>query len=159
MAEVYILLGGNLGDKSKIFADTIKQISEKIGPVKRRSSVYVTESWGFTSAPFWNQALICDTDLLPHDVLTQSQAIEKAMGRIEKSTRYIARVMDIDLLFYNDLQINSAGLTIPHPRMQDRKFVLIPLNEIAAGKRHPVSGLTVAEMLSLCQDELRVERL
>ena len=159
MAEVYILLGGNLGDKPKIFEDTRKQISERIGYVTRLSSVYVTEPWGFTSELFWNQALIAETKLTPYEVLKQSQAIEITMGRITKSTHYIARVMDIDLLFYDELQLNTPNLTLPHARMQERKFVLIPLNEIAPDKRHPVSGLSIGEMLRKCPDLLKVERL
>jgi len=159
MAEVYILLGGNLGDKSKIFEETRKQIGERIGPVTRLSSVYVTEPWGFKSDLFWNQALITETVLTPHEVLKQTQEIEINMGRTTKSTHYIARVIDIDLLFYEDLQLNSLDLTLPHPRIGVRKFVLIPLNEIAPGKRHPYSGLTIKEMLQICPDELNVELL
>jgi 2-amino-4-hydroxy-6-hydroxymethyldihydropteridine diphosphokinase len=95
MAEVYILLGGNLGDKSKIFEETRKQIGEKIGMITKRSSVYVTEPWGFESEMFWNQALIAETRLLPNEILEQTQNIEKIMGRTSKSNHYVARVIDI----------------------------------------------------------------
>jgi 2-amino-4-hydroxy-6-hydroxymethyldihydropteridine diphosphokinase len=159
MADVYILLGGNLGDKSKIFEETRKQISERIGRIIKLSSVYVTESWGFKSELFWNQALITETALLPHEVLEQTQTIEINMGRIIKSGGYIARVIDIDLLFYDDLQINTHDLTLPHPKMGERKFVLVPLNEIAPDKRHPVSGLKIQQMLLICPDLLSVERV
>ena len=156
MAEVYILLGGNVGDKSNIFEETRKQIGERIGPITKLSSVYVTEPWGFKSELFWNQALVTETELLPHEVLKQTQTIEINMGRIIKSGHYIARVMDIDLLFYNDLQLNTPDLTLPHPKMAERKFVLVPLNEIAPDKRHPISGLKIQEMLLKCTDQLRV---
>lgn len=159
MAEVYILLGGNVGDKSNIFDKTRKQIGERIGPITKRSSVYVTEPWGFKSDLFWNQALITETALLPHEVLKQTQSIEIDMGRIIKSGHYIARVMDIDLLFYDDVQLNTPDLTLPHPKISERRFVLVPLNEIAPEKLHPVSGLKVQEMLLLCTDELSVERM
>lgn len=159
MNDVFILLGGNLGDKSKIFEETRKLIGERIGLITKQSSVYVTEPWGFESELFWNQALIVKTKLNPQEILQQTQTIEKMMGRIKKSDRYEARVMDIDLLFYNDLIINTPMLTLPHPKMGDRKFVLIPLCEIAPDKCHPVSGLKVEEMLWLCTDQLNVERI
>ena len=143
MSEVFILLGGNLGDKSKIFEETKKLIGERVGLVIKQSSVYVTEPWGFDSEQFWNQAIIVETTLNPHEILQQTQTIEKNMGRTNKSTHYEARTMDIDLLFYNDLKLNTSDLTLPHPKIGERKFVLIPLNEIAPDKRHPVSGLKV----------------
>jgi len=159
MNEVFILLGGNLKDKSKIFEETRKLIGERIGMVTKQSSVYVTEPWGFDSELFWNQALIAKTNLNPHQILKQTQTIEKMMGRVKKSDQYEARVMDIDLIFYNDLILNTSNLTLPHPKIGDRKFVLIPLNEIAPDKCHPVTGLKVQEMLWLCSDQLNVDRI
>ena len=159
MNEVFILLGGNLEDKSKIFEETRKLIGERIGLLTKQSSVYVTEPWGFDSELFWNQALIVKTTLNPREILLQTQLIEKLMGRVKNSDLYEARVIDIDLLFYNDLVLNTPDLTLPHPKMGDRKFVLIPLNEIAPNKCHPVSGLKVKEMLRLCSDQLNVESL
>jgi len=159
MNEVFILLGGNLEDKSKIFEETRKLIGERIGLVIKQSAVYVTEPWGFDSELFWNQALIVITTLNPHEILLQTQLIEQLMGRVKTSDDYEARVMDIDLLFYNDLVLNTPDLTLPHPKMGDRKFVLIPLNEIAPNKCHPVSGLKVEKMLRLCSDQLNVESL
>ena len=159
MSEVFILLGGNLGDKSKIFEETRKLIGERIGLVTKLSSVYVTEPWGFESELFWNQALVATTTLKPNEILLQTQTIERIMGRVKKSNYYEARVMDIDLLFYNDLILNTSGLTLPHPKIADRRFVLIPLNEIAPDKCHPVTGLMVHEMLRLCSDKLKVERI
>jgi 2-amino-4-hydroxy-6-hydroxymethyldihydropteridine diphosphokinase len=159
MAEVYILLGGNVGDKSKIFKETKKLINDRIGLITKQSSVYATEPWGFVSDLFWNQAIIAETTLDPFEILQQSQAIEKSMGRIKLSDNYEARTMDIDLLFYDDLQVNTPNLAIPHPKMDERKFVLIPLNDIAPEKIHPGSGLTVHEMLQKCKDQLNVERI
>ena len=159
MNEVFILLGGNLGDKSKIFEETKKLIGERVGLVTKQSSVYVTEPWGFDSELFWNQAIIVETTLNPHEILHQTQTIERSMGRANKSTHYEARTMDIDLLFYNDLKLNTSDLVLPHPKIAERKFVLIPLNEIAPEKCHPVSGLKVEEMLRLCSDPLKVERI
>jgi 2-amino-4-hydroxy-6-hydroxymethyldihydropteridine diphosphokinase len=158
MAEVFILLGGNVGDKSKIFNKTTKLIAERAGKIIKRSSIYVTEPWGFESDLFWNQALIISTSLNPYELLIQTQAIEAEMGRIKTSAAYEARKMDIDLLFYDELLIEIPDLKIPHPRIGERKFVLIPLNEIAPEKRHPGTGLTICEMLEICSDTMRVER-
>jgi 2-amino-4-hydroxy-6-hydroxymethyldihydropteridine diphosphokinase len=159
MAEVFILLGGNVGDKAKIFEETRKLIGERIGLITKLSSVYITEPWGFESELFWNQAIIAESILNPPEILHQTQLIETEMGRIRKSEHYEARIIDIDLLFYDDLKLNTPNLTLPHPKMDKRKFVLVPLNEIAPDKRHPVSGLKVQEMLRLCPDSLKVERI
>ena len=159
MNEVFLLLGGNLGDKLKIFEETQKLIGERVGIIIKQSSVYITEPWGFKSDLFWNQAIIVETVLSPHEILQQTQDIEFMLGRIRKSAYYEARTIDIDLLFYNDLELNTSDLTLPHPKIGVRKFVLIPLNEIAPDKRHPVSGLKLHEMLKLCTDQHSVERI
>ena len=122
------------------------------------SAVYSTESWGFESPLFFNQVIVVETALNPIDLLGQTQLIETDMGRIKKSTHYEARIIDIDLLFYDNLHIETPELTIPHPRIAMRKFVLIPLNEIAPDKLHPVSGMKMAELLHHCQDPLKVDR-
>ena len=159
MAEVFILLGGNMGDKTKIFCETRERLSIEIGVVVKCSSIYETEPWGFCSELFWNQALIIKTDLLPESILDKTQIIERAMGRVRNSSGYEARTMDIDLLFYDDYVINNPNLILPHPKMGERKFVLVPLNEIAGDKIHPVSGLSVTEMRDRCKDPLAVKRI
>lgn len=159
MAEVFILLGGNVGDKAKIFEETRKLIGERIGLITKLSSVYITEPWGFESELFWNQAIIAESTLDPLEILHQTKLIETEMGRIRKSEHYEARIIDIDLLFYDDLKLNTPNLTLPHPKMEERRFVLVPLNEIAPDKRHPISGMKVQEMLRLCPDSLKVERI
>ena len=159
MAEVYILLGGNVGDKCKIFTETREMIGDCIGNLTKSSSIYVTEPWGFESDLFWNQALVIETLLLPLEILQITQSIETAMGRIKIVEYYEPRTMDIDLLFYDDLLMETPELTLPHPRIAERKFVLVPLNEIAPEKRHSVNGLTVREMLNICNDPLKVEKL
>ena len=159
MAEVFILLGGNLGDKSKIFNETTKLIIERTGMITKQSSLYVTEAWGFDSEPFWNQVIILKTTLDPYELLQQTQAIEKIMGRVKNSSGYEARTMDIDLLFYDDLQLNTPDLVIPHPKIGERKFVLVPLHEVAPDKYHPVSGVKVKELLQRCTDQSAVVRI
>jgi len=159
MAEVYILLGGNVGDKSIILEQVLKLIGERIGFIEKMSSLYATQSWGFESAPFWNKAIIVKTNLNPFEILSQTQAIERAMGRVKTSQNYEDRIIDVDLLFYDHAQINTNELSIPHSKIAERKFVLIPLNEIAPDKCHPASGLKVHEMLELCTDKSDVERI
>ena len=95
----------------------------------------------------------------PYEILIQTQSIEKEMGRLTKSTNYEARTIDIDLLFYDNLVLEMPDLTIPHPKMGERRFVLIPLAEIASNICHPKTGLSVQEMLQKCRDPLRVERI
>ena len=159
MATVFILLGGNVGDKSKIFSKSKKLIGSRIGLITKMSSVYATKSWGFESDLFWNQVIIVESGLDPFSILSQTQAIEREMGRIKKSAGYEARIIDIDLLFYNDLVLNTPDLTIPHPKIGERKFVLIPLNELDPDIYHPVTALKISEMLQYCQDPLTVERI
>jgi len=165
MAEVFILLGGNVGDKAKIFEQTRKLIGERIGLITKMSSVYITESWGFKSDPFWNQVLILNSSLNPFGILNLTQSIETGMGRSKKtrsnyaSSNYEDRVIDIDLLFYDKLQIDTPELTIPHPKIGERRFVLVPLNELEPDKYHPVLGLKIEELLRICPDQLIVERL
>jgi len=159
MSEVFILLGGNEGDKHKIFSETIKLIGESIGKVVISSSFYETEPWGFVSDLFWNQALIVESLLSPDDVLKQALDIENRMGRKRISENYEARPIDIDLMFYDDLQIDTPHLTIPHRLMAQRRFILVPMAEIAPDKIHPVTGLTIKQMLKNCTDKLNVTRL
>jgi 2-amino-4-hydroxy-6-hydroxymethyldihydropteridine diphosphokinase len=159
MSEVSILLGGNQGDKHKIFSETIKLIGKRVGQIKILSSVYETEPWGFVSDLFWNQALIVETKLPPEEILTIVLQIENKMGRKRLSKNYEARPIDIDLMFYDDLQIDSPRLTIPHPLIAQRRFMLVPLAEIAPEKVHPVMRLTIKEMLRICPDKLKVTRI
>ena len=158
-------MGGNVGDKAKIFEETRKLIGERIGLITKMSSVYATESWGFKSDLFWNQVLVLESRLNPFKILTLTQSIETVIGRLKKtlsnngSCNYEDRIIDIDILFYDNLQLDTPRLTIPHPKIGERKFVLVPLNEIAPDKYHPVSGVNVEELLRLCTDQLMVERI
>jgi len=165
MAEVFILLGGNVGDKAKIFEGTRKLIEERIGLIAKMSSIYATESWGFESDLFWNQVLIVNSSLNPFGILNLTQSIETVMGRSKKtlsnygSFNYEDRIIDIDLLFYDNLQLDTPELTIPHPKIAERRFVLIPLNELEPDKYHPVLKMNMKELLQICPDQLKVERL
>jgi len=133
MHTVYIALGSNLGDKEANIGEAIKRIGELVGGVDRQSALLVTEPWGFESDnTFVNAAIRCSTMLEPMELLKVTQEIEKAMGRTVKSTdgKYHDRIIDIDILMYDDLHLTTPELTLPHPLMHERDFVMIPLREI-----------------------------
>lgn len=137
---VYLSLGSNLGDKEANIVQAIVKINEKIGAVVRQSSLLITEPWGFESDnAFVNCAVCCKTTLTPRRLLNATQRIEREMGRTRKSlvfkdgtprVEYHDRIIDIDILLYDDVTINTPTLKIPHPLMQERDFVMIPLREI-----------------------------
>jgi 2-amino-4-hydroxy-6-hydroxymethyldihydropteridine diphosphokinase len=152
MNRVALLIGGNQGDRSALIAQATELIQQRIGPVVAASRVYETEPWGEFDSPqpnFLNRGLLVETALTAHEVLSEALEIEAELGRVRKegSKLYSSRPMDIDLIFYNDEVIETPELTIPHPRMHLRQFVLDPLAEIMPEYRHPVMGLTVREML------------
>jgi len=129
----YLSLGTNLGDKEHNLLSAISEIRRRIGPVKAQSAFLATRPWGFESPhTFLNAAIRIETALSPLDLLHQTQQIERDMGRKHKSVngQYHDRIIDIDILLYDDLHIATPELTIPHPHMHERDFVLIPLKEI-----------------------------
>lgn len=137
MHIVYLSLGTNLGDKEHNLTSAITEIARRIGPVRAQSAFLATEPWGFESAnTFLNAAVRVETELTPQDLLNATQQIERDMGRTQKSENghYHDRIIDIDILLYDDLHINTKKLTIPHPHMYERNFVLIPLKEILLTK-------------------------
>jgi 2-amino-4-hydroxy-6-hydroxymethyldihydropteridine diphosphokinase len=130
---VYLSLGTNLGDRSGNIHKAIEKIGELVGDVIRQSALYETEPWGFDSQNlFINAAICCTTELSPRQVLETTKQIEREMGRTLKSVNgiYHDRLIDIDILMYDDLKIDEADLKIPHPLMHERDFVMKPLNEI-----------------------------
>ena len=159
MSLVYLILGGNQGNRAEIISRAIDLVTSEIGPKLASSACYESESWGFKSEPFINQIIIINTILSPTEVLARTQQIEIRLGRIRETSGYEARTIDIDLLYYDSLVLNSKNLTLPHPRIAVRKFVLVPLAEIAPGFRDPFTQLTILEMLEACTDESTVKRL
>ena len=160
MIKLYLLLGGNLGDKQKVFSEARDSLNEQVGKIDTQSAIYETEPWGFESDDiFWNQALEISTKLSPEEVLRQTQQIELKLGRIRKINQYVSRMIDIDILFYDDQVINQENLIVPHPRIQERKFVLAPLNEIAPNLVHPVFQKNIRQLLDECQDSLKVKKM
>lgn len=132
--KVYFSLGSNLGDKEGNIREAIRRIGELIGEVDRQSTLLATEPWGFESDnTFVNAAIRCTTSLSPFEILNITQDIERAMGRTHKSVdgQYHDRIIDIDILIYDDLHITTPQLTLPHPLMKERDFVMIPLKEIS----------------------------
>ena len=131
--KVYFSLGSHLGDKEGNIREAIKRIGELIGEVDRQSTLIVTEPWGFESPnTFVNAAIRCITSLSPPEILSITQDIERGMGRTIKTVdgHYHDRIIDIDILMYDDLRMDSPQLTLPHPLIRERDFVMIPLSEI-----------------------------
>lgn len=160
MTKLYLLLGGNLGDKKSVFAEARMILEKAIGKITAQSALYETEPWGFDSEDlFWNQVLEITTVLSPDEVLQQTQNAETGLGRIRKANQYASRIIDIDILFYGELIINQANLIVPHPRIQERKFTLIPLCEIAPDLIHPVFQKNIRQLLDECTDPLKVVKV
>lgn len=160
MIKLYILLGGNLGDKQRVFSDARAKLSQQVGTITNQSVLYETEPWGFESEDiFWNQVLEISTSFSPEEVLRQTQQIERELGRIRKASQYDSRIIDIDILFYGHLIIKTENLVVPHPRIQERKFALVPLCEIAPELIHPVFQKSIRQLLDECTDPLKVEKV
>ena len=149
MATVYLGLGTNLGDKEANLNDAVSEMEELIGEVTAVSSFYESEPWGFISSnTFLNAAVEVDTDLSPVDLLSAIQDIERDLGRESKTEDgvYTDRIIDIDILLYDDLVMNTHRLVIPHPLITEREFVLTPLKEIAYDFVHPVLGKKIGDL-------------
>ena len=159
MNQTYLLIGGNLGNREANLEKARFLIAAGAGPIGRFSALYETQAWGMQDQPaFLNQVLLVITVLDPRELLATILAIEHQMGR-ERTEKFGPRLIDIDILFYNNEVLNEPGLTIPHPQLHLRKFTLEPLNEIAPLLFHPVLKKTVEVLLRECADPLAVKKL
>ena len=157
--QVFLLLGSNLGDRPQVLAAAREMIAGQAGSIVNQSAIYETAPWGITDQPaFLNQVLEITTSLLPEDLLRIILNIEHDLGRI-RYERWGARVIDIDILYFGQTIMDSARLTLPHPRIQDRRFVLAPLAEIAPGFIHPVLQKTTSKLLEQCPDTSAVSKI
>lgn len=149
----YLSLGSNLKNKLKNLEQAVLTLGEKLGEVKSISSVYESKAWGFQGGDFYNLCLQIETHYSAEELLLKTQALERDLGRNRsKKSGYQDRCIDIDMLLYENHSVESENLTLPHPRMLDRKFVLLPLAEIAKTLFFPGSTKTINDCLKECPD-------
>jgi 2-amino-4-hydroxy-6-hydroxymethyldihydropteridine diphosphokinase len=159
MSTTYLLIGGNLGNREDNLSRATELIKEHCGNLTKSSSIYETAAWGITAQPeFLNQALEIATSLNARQLMRKILKIEKIMGRV-RNEKFGPRTIDIDILFYNDEIHDLPFLKIPHPELQNRRFVLVPLAEINSELQHPVLKKTIAELLEECPDNLEVKKI
>lgn len=159
MNKVYLLIGGNLGIVKDNLLLATQQISSKIGQVIQVSAIYQTKAWGMENQPdFLNQVLLVETTLTADKVLENTQIIENNMGRV-RLMKNGPRIIDIDILFYNDDIIHSSQLSVPHPLLQQRNFVLHPMSDIAPDLIHPVLHKSILQLKQQSPDKLEVLKI
>ncbi len=158
MSCVFLLIGSNEGDRGQLISKAIHSIRSEIGNVLKASSLYETEPWGFQSKnSFLNQAISIETNFSPKELLQKIIQIEKNLGRLRNSDTYESRLIDIDILFYENLLVDETELQIPHPQLHKRKFTLIPLSEIASDFIHPVFEERIDVLVNKCDDTSSVD--
>lgn len=149
---LYLLLGANLNDRAQALRRATSLIAERVGKVIQQSALYETAPWGIIDQPaFLNQVLAVNTTLQPEAVLAKTQKIEQELGRI-RHEKWGTRTIDIDILYYGTLVMQTETLTIPHPYLHQRRFTLVPLAEIAPDFKHPVLMKTTVNLLAECTD-------
>ena len=158
MNGIYLIIGGNMGERESNLQKCKSLIINALGDIISESAVYETAAWGKTNQPsFLNQVFFLESNLNPHQILATCLAIESQMGRV-RHEKWEARKIDIDILLFNDEVIDEEDLSIPHPHMKNRRFVLKPLADIAPNVVHPVYNKTIMELLENCPDTLEVTR-
>jgi 2-amino-4-hydroxy-6-hydroxymethyldihydropteridine diphosphokinase len=159
MNKAYLLTGGNIGNREEQLATARELIRQQCGSITNTSSLYETAAWGKTDqAAFLNQALELETALNARQLMRHLLKIEKQMGRLRKE-KYGPRIIDIDILLFNKEKYNYSFLKLPHPEMQNRRFALLPLAEVAPDAIHPVFNKSVSRLLEECPDKLEVKKI
>jgi 2-amino-4-hydroxy-6-hydroxymethyldihydropteridine diphosphokinase len=160
MNKVFLGLGTNMGNREANLREAVTRISVSIGEILKVSSLFETEPWGFeTENNFLNMAVEVETSHTPSGVLGAILMTEAQMGRIRTETQYSSRIIDIDILFFDDLIMDEITLKIPHPLLHKRKFVLVPLNEIAPDFIHPVLKKSIGSLLNSCEDLSEIRKI
>lgn len=160
MKKVFLGLGTNLGNRESNLKEAVRMIAEFIGKVLDSSSVYETPPWGFTSEnDFLNMVVRIETKYAPSELMNRVLMVESMLGRERNQDRYSSRVIDIDILLYEDLIIEEKGLKIPHRLMHERRFVLAPLCELAPDLIHPIYGKSMSVLLEKCRDRSKIRKL
>lgn len=160
MNKVYLSLGSNKGDRYNNLNAAIEMINNRTGTIILRSDIYETEPWGYKSDKyFFNQCLLIESEMNAKTVLHEVLDIEKVSGRKNHGKKLSDRVLDIDILFFNNECIKTKDLVIPHPLLHKRRFVLVPLCEIAPDLIHPVFNKRIEQLLKECDDKLMVRMI
>jgi 2-amino-4-hydroxy-6-hydroxymethyldihydropteridine diphosphokinase len=153
MKIIYLGIGTNLGNREENIKQALTRIEEFVGPVLKCSSIYETAPWGFQADDeFLNIVVQVETKLIPTALLDKLLMIESLLGRVREEKHYSSRLIDIDILLYEDLIVEEENLKIPHALLHERRFVLIPLCEIASDVIHPVLKKSMKELLEMCGD-------
>ncbi|HEX3025059.1 MAG TPA: 2-amino-4-hydroxy-6-hydroxymethyldihydropteridine diphosphokinase [Chitinophagaceae bacterium] len=155
----YILIGGNIGNRFANLATAKELIKKNCGAIINESSIYQTAAWGLTEQPdFLNQVLMLTTTLEPEILMQKLLSIEESMGR-KRIIKFGPRIIDLDILLIDDLIIETELLSVPHPALPQRKFALVPLNEVAPELQYPVEKKFIHQLLADCKDELVVQKI
>jgi len=158
MNKAYLLLGSNMGNSQRQLKIAIKNTTLQVGNIIRKSKLYATAAWGHTDQPdFLNQVIIVETKLTALQTIDIILDIEKKMGRV-RTQKNAPRIIDIDILFFNKEIIAEKNLDVPHPQIENRRFVLTPLNELSPNFKHPVTHKTIHQLLNNCADTLDVKK-
>lgn len=148
-----------MGNRKQFLSKAIKQVAELCGNIVKESSIYETAAWGNTKqSAFLNQVIAIETKRTPDELMKNLLEIETGLGRV-RTEKYGPRTIDLDILFFDELIYHSSTVTLPHPAMQDRRFVLIPLAELSPRKIHPVYQKTITRLLKECADKLEVKKV
>ena len=160
MHQVFLGIGGNLGNKRDNLKKVIVLIENQLGEIRKKSSVYESPPWGFQAEKnFWNMVVQIETGLKPEELLQQIKTIEQEFGRKRLTGNFTSRKMDIDILYFDDLILENKKLKIPHPHIHERLFVLVPLVEIDPELEHPKFKKTSLQLLDSCMDKSEIKNV